>query len=41
MKAEIKTPVIVVVVVALVAVVGYFAFNSVANAGNLDQGQVK
>jgi len=41
MKAEIKTPVLVAVVVIAVAVVGYFILNSVTNAGNLDQGQVK
>ena len=41
MKAEIKTPVLVAVVVIAVAVVGYFILNSVSNSGNLDQGQVK
>jgi len=41
MKAEIKTPVLVAVVVIAVAIVGYLILNSVSNAGNLDQGQVK
>ncbi len=41
MKAEIKTPVLVAIVVVAVAVVGYFIVKSVSNAGNLDQGQVQ
>ncbi len=41
MKAELKTPAIVVVVIALVAVIGWVGMKAVGGSGNLDQGQVK
>ncbi len=41
MNERFKTPAIVVVVVAIVVAVVYYGFNTIGNAGNLDQGQVK
>lgn len=41
MKEEVKTPLLVAVVVVLVLVVGYFGYKSISGAGNLDQGQIK
>ena len=41
MKQEIKTPVLIVIAVLVLAGVGYFIMQSVGNAGNLDHGQVK
>jgi len=41
MKSELKTPILATVVILAVAVLGYYIFNSVNNAGNLDTGQVK
>ena len=41
MKAEIKTPVIVVVVINVVALVGFFGSKMIGGSGDLDQGQVK
>jgi hypothetical protein len=40
MKQEIKTPFVVVVVVLVLCVVGYFGIKA-GGAGTLDQGQVK
>ena len=40
MKQEIKTPLIVTVVAVVALVLGYFGYQSIARAGNLDQGQV-
>lgn len=41
MKAEVKTPVLVAVVAVVVVVALFFGYRSIANAGNLDQGQVQ
>jgi len=41
MKEELKNPLMIAVVVVLVAVVAFYGFKSIGNAGNLDQGQVK
>lgn len=40
MKGEVKTPIIVVAVIAVVALIGFFASKAMG-AGDLDQGQVK
>lgn len=41
MKTEVKTPVLVGVVVAAILVLGYFLLKTMGSAGNLDQGQVQ
>jgi len=41
MKAEIKTPVVVVAVVALLAVIVYFGMKTIGDVGSLDHGQMK
>lgn len=41
MKAEVKTPVLVGVVVAAILVLSYFLLKTMGSAGNLDQGQVQ
>jgi hypothetical protein len=41
MKAEVKTPVLVAVVVAGILVLSYFLLKTMGSAGNLDQGQVQ
>jgi len=41
MREEVKTPLIVAVIVVVVAVVAYFGWKTLSNAGNLDQGQVQ
>jgi len=41
MKAQVKTPVLVVIVVAVLGAVIFFGMKSVGNAGGLDQGQIK
>jgi hypothetical protein len=41
MKQEIKTPLLVTVVVLVVVVVGYFGFQKIGSTGGLDQGQIK
>jgi hypothetical protein len=41
MKAEVKTPVMVVIIVIVVALVGYFGSKMIGGSGDLDQGQVK
>lgn len=41
MKAEIKTPIIVVAIIAVIAVVIYVGMKTVGSSGDLDQGQVK
>jgi len=41
MKQEVKTPLLVGIVVAVVAGAVFFGFRAMGNAGNLDQGQVK
>lgn len=41
MKEEIKTPLLVVAIVGVLAVAGFFGFRAVNSAGNLDKGQVE
>jgi len=40
MKAQVKTPVVVVIVVAVLGLVVFFGMKSVGNAGGLDHGQI-
>jgi hypothetical protein len=41
MKDQVKTPVIVVAVVAVIAIMVYFGMKTVGEAGSLDHGQIK
>ncbi|MDR3690037.1 MAG: hypothetical protein P4L46_11705 [Fimbriimonas sp.] len=41
MKTEIKTPIIVVAAIAIIAVIGYFGMKMVNDSGSLDHGQIK
>jgi hypothetical protein len=41
MKGEVKTPVIVVVVILVLGVVVYFGMKMMSGAGGLDQGQIQ
>jgi len=41
MKVEIKTPVIVVAVIAVLGLVVFFGMKSMGDSGSLDHGQIK
>jgi len=41
MKSQVKTPVVVVAVVAVLGLIGFFAMKTVGDAGSLDHGQIK